>query len=42
MPAARAGPKQPTAVVVVRWRGGRRDSRHVADAHPHGRWLHWR
>lgn len=42
MPAARTGPKQPTAVVVVRWRGGRRDSRYVADAHPHGRWLHWR
>jgi hypothetical protein len=42
MPAARQGPKQPTAVVVVHWRDGRRDARHVADAHPHGRWLHWR
>ena len=42
MPPARRGPKQPTAVVVVRWRGGRRDARHVGDAHPHGRWLHWR
>ena len=42
MPAARQGPKQPTAVVLVRWRDGRRDARHVADAHPHGRWLHWR
>ncbi len=41
MPPARRGPKQPTAVVVVRWRGGRRDARHVANAHPHGRWLHW-
>ena len=42
MPPPRQGPKQPTAVVVVRWRGGRRDARHVANAHPHGRWLHWR
>lgn len=42
MPTARSGPKQPTAVVEVRWRGGRREARHVADAHPHGRWLHWR
>jgi hypothetical protein len=41
IPHARQGPKQPTAVVVVRWRGGRRDARHVANAHPHGRWLHW-
>ena len=42
IPPARQGPKQPTAVGRVRWRGGRRDARHVADAHPHGRWLHWR
>jgi hypothetical protein len=42
MPPARHGPKQPTAVGLVRWRDGRRDPRHVADAHPHGRWLHWR
>ena len=32
---------QPTAVVVVRWRGGRRNADHVADAHPHGAWMHW-
>jgi hypothetical protein len=42
MPHARQSPKQPTAVVVVRWRGGRCDARYVASAHPHGRWLHWR
>jgi hypothetical protein len=42
MPTARQGPKQPTAVGLVRWRNGRRDARHLADAHPHGRWLHWR
>jgi hypothetical protein len=41
MPPARQGPKQPTAVVVVRWRHGRCDARHVANSHPHGRWLHW-
>ncbi|MDF2732114.1 MAG: hypothetical protein K0S92_745 [Desertimonas sp.] len=42
MPPARSGPKQPTAVVEVRWRGGHREARYVADAHPHGRWMHWR
>jgi hypothetical protein len=31
----------PTALVLVRWRGGRREAVHVADTHPHGRWLHW-
>lgn len=30
-----------TAVVLVRWRDGRRTVATVADAHPHGRWLHW-
>lgn len=33
---------QPTAVVLVRWRGGRRSAEHLADAHPHGAWIHWR
>jgi hypothetical protein len=32
---------QPTALVIVRWRGGRRLVSHVADAHPHGAWMHW-
>jgi hypothetical protein len=41
MPPARSGVKQPTALVVVRWRRGRRDAVHLGDAHPHGRWLHW-
>lgn len=35
------GPEQPTALVIVRWRGGRREASHVADAHPHGGWMHW-
>lgn len=35
------GAEQPTAVVIVRWRGGRRVASHVADAHPHGAWMHW-
>lgn len=35
------GPDQPTAVVIVRWRDGRRIATHVADAHPHGAWMHW-
>ena len=35
------GPDQPTAVVIVRWRNGRRVASHVADAHPHGAWMHW-
>jgi hypothetical protein len=42
MPAPKPGGDQPTAVVVVRWRDGRRNAEHVADAHPHGRWMHWR
>jgi hypothetical protein len=42
MPPPRRGTKQPTAVVLVRWRGGHLDAHHLADAHPHGRWLHWR
>jgi hypothetical protein len=42
LPPPRSDGKQPTAVVLVRWRGGKRDARRVADAHPHGRWLHWR
>lgn len=40
MPAGQ-GPDRPTAVVVVRWRDGRRSAQHVADAHPHGAWMHW-
>jgi hypothetical protein len=35
------GPDQPTAVVIVRWRNGRRVAKRVADAHPHGAWMHW-
>lgn len=42
MSPPRSGPKQPTALVVVRWRGGDRTATHVADCHPHGRWIHWR
>ena len=42
MPPAQKGYRQPTAVGLVRWRGGRRDTRYLADAHPHGRWLRWR
>jgi hypothetical protein len=30
-----------TQVVLVTWRGGRRTARHLATAHPHGRWVHW-
>lgn len=37
----RSNGDQPTAVVVVTWRNGRRDAVHVADAHPHGTWMHW-
>ena len=29
-------------LVLVRWRGGRRTVEHLAEAHPHGYWLHWR
>lgn len=31
----------PTAVVLVTWRNGRRLARHLADGHPHGRWMRW-
>ena len=31
-----------TALVLVRWRKGRRTARHLAQCHPHGYWLHWR
>jgi hypothetical protein len=34
--------QQQTALVLVRWRGGRRTVTHLGDAHPHGYWLHWR
>lgn len=40
IPPARAT-DQPTALVVVRWRNGRRRVSYVADAHPHGAWMHW-
>jgi hypothetical protein len=30
-----------TALVLVRWRRGRRTARHLADCHPHGYWLRW-
>ena len=30
-----------TALVLVRWRRGRRTVRHLAQCHPHGYWLHW-
>lgn len=31
-----------TAIVLVRWRDGRRSVDHLATGHPHGYWLHWR
>ena len=31
-----------TALVLARWRGGRRQVDHLAVCHPHGYWLHWR
>ena len=31
-----------TVVLQATWRDGRREVRHLADAHPHGFWLHWR
>ena len=34
-------PDQPTALVAVRWRGGERSTQHLANAHPHGAWMHW-
>lgn len=30
-----------TALVLVRWRRGRRSVDHLGVAHPHGYWLHW-
>jgi hypothetical protein len=30
-----------TAVLLVRWRGGRREVHHLGVTHPHGHWLHW-
>jgi hypothetical protein len=30
-----------TALVLVRWRDGRRSASHLGIAHPHGYWLHW-
>jgi hypothetical protein len=41
VPERDRGGDEPTAVVLVRWRDGRRRATHLADAHPHGRWLHW-
>ena len=34
-------PSDRTALVLVRWRSGERTVDHLADAHPHGYWLHW-
>jgi hypothetical protein len=34
-------PSDRTALVLVRWRSGHRTVEHLADAHPHGYWLHW-
>ena len=31
-----------TVVTLVRWRDGVRTVDHLADAHPHGAWMHWR
>jgi hypothetical protein len=41
VPTPRPGPQQPTVLVVARWRDGRLTTTHLADCHPHGRWLHW-
>ena len=30
-----------TVVTLVRWRDGVRTVEHLADAHPHGFWIHW-
>jgi len=30
-----------TVVTLVRWRDGVRSVDHLADAHPHGSWIHW-
>ena len=47
-PALAAGLPYPPAatgrtstLMLVRWRAGRRHVRHLGDAHPHGKWLHW-
>jgi hypothetical protein len=32
---------QRTVVTLVRWRDGTRTVEHLADAHPHGFWIHW-
>jgi hypothetical protein len=32
---------QRTVVTLVRWRDGARTVEHLADAHPHGFWIHW-
>lgn len=43
LPGPAAGPEvERTALVLVTWRGGRREVAHLADCHPHGYWLHWR
>lgn len=42
MPQRAEGDRDPTAVVLTRWRNGERTSEHLADAHPHGRWIAWR
>lgn len=31
-----------TVVSLIRWRDGVRTVEHMADAHPHGFWMHWR
>ncbi len=37
-----ADPRQTiTALVLVRWRGGRRTAEQLATCHPHGYWMHW-
>jgi hypothetical protein len=42
LPGADGGePSDRTALVLVRWRSGHRTVDHLADAHPHGYWLHW-
>ncbi len=40
-PRRRPAVRPQTALVLVRWRGGRRTVDHLGDAHPHGYWLHW-
>ena len=42
LPGPRGDPASDrTALVLVRWRGGRRTVDHLADTHPHGYWMHW-